>query len=66
MLATVNNMLRVQDTGAFMYSFNTGEEASADPSDYFWMNDGDYVFNDEFDEPMVLMRKVTLLEEIED
>ena len=65
MIATVANMRKVQDTGAIAYSPTTGEEYSANPADYWDMND-DTSLKDETGEPMILVRRVSYLEAIEE
>lgn len=65
MLATVRNMAAHPDVpGKLAYSPTTGEEASADAGDYWWMSDPDEPLRDEDDEPMILVRRVSYFEEL--
>ena len=62
--ATLANMRKVQDTGALAYSPVTGEEFSANPSDYFWLAEND-VLQDSEGNPMILVRLISYLQKIE-
>jgi hypothetical protein len=62
-IATIENMRLNQDKGVFAYSPTTGEEASADPSDYFWLPEGEPLV-DEYDEPMILVTRHSVLTEV--
>jgi hypothetical protein len=63
MLATIENMHKHH--GCTAYSPTTGEEASADAGDYWWLPNGDPLV-DENGDPMILVRKVTEYIEVED
>jgi len=62
-LATLANMRKHYRTGVFAYSLETCEEFSADPSDYFMMDDNDVLRDDEGN-PMVLAYRVTEIVEV--
>lgn len=61
MIATLENMRAHYAEGVFAYSINTGEQYSANPGDYFWLDDGSPLI-DEFDEPLVLATSRTVVE----
>jgi hypothetical protein len=63
MEATLRNMRAHYRNGVFAYSPDTGEECSANPSDYWSLADGD-VLTDENDAPMLLVTRQTTYTEI--
>lgn len=52
--------------GVFAYSEFTGEEFSADPGDYFWVSEPDWVMRDSAGNPMTLVRCITTYVEVDD
>lgn len=71
MIATIENMRKARDNGyglpgypsCFAYSPTSHEEFSADPGDY-WDAPPDWTMTDANGEPMVLVTRRTIIEEI--
>lgn len=61
--ATVDNMRIARNNGisAIVYSWETGEEYSADPGDYFFITDQDYVLKDGAGCAMYLIYRETIV-----
>lgn len=66
MLATVENMRKVERVpGVMAFSPVTREEASATPGDYFMLGEQEPLL-DGFQEPMILVRKITVYAEVDE
>jgi hypothetical protein len=65
MEATIENMRAHYREDVLAYSFNTGEEYSANPADY-WNAPAGWVMKDEDGEPMRLVRHIETYAELTD
>lgn len=64
-IATIENMRKHYTDGVFAYSIATGEEYSADPSDYFWAHPG-WKMTDDNGNPMYLATRHTQMIYVDD
>lgn len=68
LLANRKNMIIAKDSwpGVFAYSPDTGECYSADPGDYFWVADDEWVITDSEGNLMRLVVEITTYADIDD